>query len=303
MDAVIGKIHEVDIRRFRIFMTIVERGGFVPAQNELGISASTMSIRMSELEDSLGLKLCQRGRAGFSVTPEGEAVYRACESLMMAHEGFVSSIGAVKNEISGELRVGVIDNAIFDPDLPISRIIAAFHEQATNLEVSLYTLPPTELERALLEQRLHLGIGVFYQRIPALTYQPLCREKLLLYCARSHSLFNREDSSPGVDKIQQCEFIERTYGHSTGQLNRTIEFKASAWASSLEATALLILSGKYIGFLPQYYAQLWIEQGLLMALHAQEIYIDSEVSIATHNTPQNVQMTSRLLEVIEQLTG
>lgn len=303
MDAVIGKIHEVDIRRFRIFMTIVERGGFLPAQNELGISASTMSIRMSELEESLGLKLCQRGRAGFSVTPEGEAVYRACESLMIAHEGFVSTIGAVKNEISGELRLGVIDNAIFDPNLPITRIIADFYEQAANLEITLYTLPPTELERALLEQRLHLAIGVFYQRIPVLTYHPLCREKLLLYCAHSHPLFNRNDLNPGVDRIQQCEFIERTYGQSTSQLNRTIDFKASAWASSLEATALLILSGKYIGFLPQYYAQLWVDQGLMMSLHAQEIYIDSEISIATHKTPQNEQMTSRLLEVIEQLAG
>ncbi|MEM7564474.1 MAG: LysR family transcriptional regulator [Pseudomonadota bacterium] len=300
MDAVIGKIHEVDIRRLRIFMTIVERGGFVPAQNELGISASTMSIRMSELEESLGLRLCQRGRAGFSITPEGNAVYRACEDLMLAHESFVSSIGSVKNEISGELRLGVIDNAIFDPDLPISQVIDQFHQQANNLEISLYTLPPTELERALLEQRLHLGIGVFYQRIPRLEYQTLCHEQLLLYCAHSHPLFNQKITNPGFELIQQCEFIERTYGETTSQLNRAIDFKASAWASSLEATAMLILSGKYIGFLPKYYAQLWIDQGLMMALHADEIFIESEISCVTHKTPQNLQMTSRLLEVVKK---
>ena len=299
MDTVIGKIHEVDIRRLRIFMTIVERGGFIPAQNELGISASMMSIRMSELEASLGLKLCQRGRSGFSVTPEGDAVYHACEALMLAHENFISSVGSVKNEISGELRLGVIDNAIFDPDLPISRIVERFHQQASNLEITLYTLPPTELERALLEQRLHLGIGVFYQRIPGLDYQMLCREHLLLYCAKSHPLFDPERPNPGFEQLQQSEFIERTYGETTSQLNRAIDFRASAWASSLEATALLILSGKYIGFLPEYYAQLWVDQGRMMALHADEVLIESEISCVTHKTPQNLQMTSRLLEVVQ----
>ena len=122
----IGNLREVDIKRLRIFMTIVESGGFAQAQNELGLSASTISVRMAELEHSLGLRLCNRGRSGFSMTPEGSEVYRACQSLVLSHDKFVQSIGAVKGEISGELRLGVIDNVIFDPGLPISQVLADF---------------------------------------------------------------------------------------------------------------------------------------------------------------------------------
>ena len=303
MDAIIGKIQEVDIRRLRIFMTIVERGGFAPAQNELGISASTMSIRMSELETSLGLKLCQRGRAGFSVTPEGESVYRACESLMAAHESFVSNIGALKGMISGELKLGVIDNAIFDPNLPISKFIAEFHQQAGDLEISLYTLSPTELERAVLEHRLHLGIGVFYQQIPGLAYREICHEKLQLFCGCDHPLFKSGQTPLKIEHLQQAAFIERTYGQSTSRLNRIIDFSPSAFASSLEATALLIQTGNYIGFLPQYYAQLWVDRGLLKPLMASEIYIDSVISMVTHKSPQNTLMNQRLQETAAAIIG
>ncbi len=41
----------------------------------------------------------------------------------------------------------------------------------------------------------------------------------------------------------------------------------------------------------------------MMSLHADEIFIESEISCVSHKTPQNLQMTSRLLEVIQQTTN
>ncbi|MFT5502342.1 MAG: DNA-binding transcriptional LysR family regulator [Gammaproteobacteria bacterium] len=98
--------------------------GFTLAQHELNLSASTISLRMTELEERLGLQLCLRGRSGFSLMPEGEAVYQACQALLLAHENFITEIGAAKGAIHGELRLGLIDNMIFDPNLPTSTAIA-----------------------------------------------------------------------------------------------------------------------------------------------------------------------------------
>jgi DNA-binding transcriptional LysR family regulator len=140
MDAMIGNLREIDIKRLRIFMTIVECGGFIQAQNELNLSASTISVRMSELEEKHGLRLCHRGRSGFSMTPEGNEVYEACQTLLLAHENFISSVGTAKGIISGELRVGIIDNMIFDPNLPISKALSNFCEQTTSLETARWSL-------------------------------------------------------------------------------------------------------------------------------------------------------------------
>ncbi len=293
----IGNLREIDIKRLRIFMTIVECGGFVQAQNELGLSASTISVRMSELEDRLGLRLCQRGRAGFFMTPEGEAVYKACQSLVVAHEGFNTAISSAKGMISGELRLGVIDNVIFDPDLPVSTALAKFCDQAENMEVSLYTMAPSDLQRAVLDQRLHLAVGVFYQKLPGLDYRQICQERLTLYCGEGHQLFNCVGETISNETLTDCNFVERTYGQTTSRLNKPMPLNVSAYSSSLEATALLILSGKYIGFLPKYYARLWCDNNLMQPINEEQIYIDSEICIASLDKSKINLTTARLLNL------
>ncbi len=295
MDTMIGNLREIDIKRLRIFMTIVECGGFAPAQNELNLSASTISVRMSELEYRLGLRLCHRGRSGFELTPEGEEVYRACQTLLLAHENFISSVGAARGVVSGELRVGIIDNLIFDSNIPFSKALSGFYDQASGLEISLYTMTPNELERALLEQKLHLAIGVFYHRAAGLQYYSLFHEKLVFYCGAGHPLYAVPENEVTVENLLQCEYIERTYGQTLSHLNKPLRLKTCAFSSSLEATAILIQAGKYIGLLPQYYALQWSEQGLIKPLLAAEFFIESEVSAAIHKKPQNEAMTQGLL--------
>jgi LysR family transcriptional regulator, transcriptional activator for bauABCD operon len=291
MDTMIGNLRDIDIKRLRIYMTIVECGGFTLAQHELNLSASTISLRMTELEERLGLQLCLRGRSGFSLTPEGEAVYQACQALLLAHENFITEIGAAKGAIHGELRLGLIDNMIFDPNLPTSVAIARVYEAAVDLEISLYTMPPSELERAVLDHKLHSAIGVFYHRSPGLIYQTLCTEQLLLYCSDAHPLYKMDESDLKLEDIQSAAFIERTYGETSSRIDPIIPMNSKAFASSLEATAILIQTGKYIGFLPPYYARYWSDQNQFKPLLASRITIETELSLVKHRTPRNITMT------------
>ena len=242
--------------------------------------------------------------AGFEMTPEGEEVYRACQILLLSHENFISSVGAAKRIISGELRVGIIDNLIFDPNISFNKALSGFHDQTSGLEISLYTMTPNELERAVLEQKLHLAIGVFYHRTPGLQYYSLFHERLGLYCGAEHPLYAVPENTVSVEQLLQSEYIERTYGQTLSHLNKPLRLKTGAFSSSLEATAILIQTGKYIGLLPQYYALQWSDQGLIKSLLADEVFIESEVSAAIHKKPQNEAMTQGLLaKVLDSIAG
>jgi DNA-binding transcriptional LysR family regulator len=59
----------LDLRLLRIFVTIVEAGGFAAAQGELNLALSTISSHVAALEARLGMTLCRRGRSGFHLTP------------------------------------------------------------------------------------------------------------------------------------------------------------------------------------------------------------------------------------------
>ena len=79
-----------DMRLLRIFVTIVEAGGFAAAQTELNLSLSTISSHVAALESRLNLTLCRRGRAGFKLTEEGRAVYDEVKALFGRIEQFDS---------------------------------------------------------------------------------------------------------------------------------------------------------------------------------------------------------------------
>ena len=71
----LGQLGDMDLRLLRVFKTVVDCGGMAAAELELNIGTSTVSRHVKDLEVRLGLTLCRRGRAGFSLTAEGEQIY------------------------------------------------------------------------------------------------------------------------------------------------------------------------------------------------------------------------------------
>jgi len=294
----IRKIKNTDLNRLRLFMKVKEYGGFAPVANQLGMSASNVSIQMKELENSLGVILCLRGKSGFSLTPEGEKIYEASQTLMLAHDNFESAVGRARGHLVGNLRIGVIDNMVFDPNLSIPNVITEFRKRAPEVEISLLTMSPSELEREILEQRLHIAIGVFYEHKVGLTYHHICSEKLSLYCGYSHPLYDEKKHS--FDVIQKYSYIERTYGETLTSSNIPFEPAIGAYTSSLEATLMLILSGQYLGFLPTYYANHFSFKGKIKPILLDTLHINSKVSALVHSHPINRAMTNTSLEILFQ---
>src|SRR5690606_24731622 len=105
--------------------TVAEYGSFAAAESALGITRSAISLHMCDLETRLGMRLCQRGRAGFALTAQGREVLRASEALMAAIEDFRSEINLMHKRLRGELNIGLMNNLVTQPRM---RITAALRE-------------------------------------------------------------------------------------------------------------------------------------------------------------------------------
>ena len=81
-------VTDFDLRLLRIYKSVVENGGFAAAENELGITRSTISVHMGNLEARLKLKLCSRGRGGFALTEAGRIIYHACTEMFESMNDF-----------------------------------------------------------------------------------------------------------------------------------------------------------------------------------------------------------------------
>ena len=294
----IDVLKSIDFKRLQIFLTVTECQGFSLAQDKLGISSASISLHMSELEKKLGMVLCKRGRSGFSLTPEGEKIYKASQSLLLAHAEFNSIVGETKGMLEGELNIGLIDQLVFDDSLDIPAFLDDIQQLAPQLKVSMFTMSPAELTSGILSQNLHLAVGVFYEQFPLLNYQKICDERLTLYCGKHHRLFDKDDSDVSIFDIRDEKFVERTFGETLPIANTPLPLKPDAYSSSLEATLLFILSGNYIGFLSDYYASYWVARGFIKPLLDKKVFADITVMAITHQTPEDSVLSNMALNTL-----
>ena len=106
---------QADLKLLRIFLTIVEAGGFSAAQSDLNLSLSTISSYVTALETRLGFTLCKRGRGGFALTAEGQVVFEEAHRLFKSVAQYETKMRALRDKLSGTLTIGLTDNTITDP--------------------------------------------------------------------------------------------------------------------------------------------------------------------------------------------
>ena len=266
------QVADTDLRSLAVFRAVVEHRSFLGAQVALGLSQSTVSFHIKALEDRLGLTLCRRGRGGFELTDRGAVVYERSKQLFLALDAFESGVGVLKRRITGTLRLGLVDNTITDPDLPIHRLIEVFGRKAPDAVLTVAIDVPEALLAELGNGGIDIAILPETQRYRGLKFSPLRDERHSLYCAVSHPLFERL----GVTRadVAQHGFVVRTYANSL-ELQHFPTAAARAYASNMEAQALFILSGRYLGYLPDHYAKTWVDRGAMRSILAESTFIDS----------------------------
>nr|WP_237179790.1 LysR family transcriptional regulator [Paraburkholderia sacchari] len=286
------------MRLLRIFKTVTDCGGFSAAESALNMNLSTISTHMSDLEARLGIRLCERGRRGFQLTDGGRSLYQLAEKLLDSVEDFRAGIGTLQHRISGELTIGVVDNTTTDPHSRIGAAILAVKQRGGDLHVKLEIRSPREIEDAVQERKLHVGIGPFRNKLPGLAYERLYSEQLFLYCGEGHPLFESAPLQVEVDDLRGLDYVSRGYMREARELTATVDFRIAATVYHMEAVAILVQSGKFIGYLPQHYAAQWVDQGRMRPLRPDLLNQRAEFSLVIRKDREPTIATQVFLDAL-----
>lgn len=279
----LSQLRDLDLQLLRLFVTVVESGGFSAAQGELGIGQSTISTQMAKLETRLGFRLCERGKSGFRLTPKGEQVLVATRKLFAAIETFKGEAQGMADKLLGELHIG-LSEALADEVLErLGAAIGAFRQRNQAVQIELLSAMPAELERRLLQGQLQLAIGYFSGSQTALDYRPLFSEPQRLYCGRDHALFTRARIDPA--KLQQYDGVLHPYRFIAAD-EPWQAGASSARSEQVEGSLAFILSGAHIGYLPEHVAAPWEARGHLRALLPEQLGFAVEFHLARHRARQ-----------------
>ena len=296
------RIHKADLHLLAVFMTVAQCGGFAAAQVALNVGQSTISRQIGDLERRLGMRLCHRGRAGFRLTDKGRVVYEACQHLSTALDSFRTTVGALRSELVGNLSIAVIDNWVTERGYPLADVLRTFRGKARQVHIHFHTLAPDEIEHAVLENRVNLGIGVFHQHRPGLFYEGLYDDPVELYCGSGHALFERAPHEIERNDLHAVDLVHRAYLSERQVAPLTAGLRSTAAASQMEGVAFLILSGWHIGYLPVSYAERWVATGRMRSVLPATYRLNTKIEMVTRRGVALTLVSETFAEVLRQTT-
>ena len=249
------QLGDTHIRLLRIYKVVIECGGFAASEIELNISRPAISTAISELESLLKMKLCHRGRSGFSITDQGEKVYQSTLQLLGNLENFRSEMNAMNTALVGELNIGITDNLVTIEEQRLTRSLSTLKLRAPEVIINIRMIPPNAIEAAVLDGQLHIGVVPELRSLSGLCYSPLYKERSQLYCSELHPLFDKNNEAISDKVLSEYDAVIPNYPQPIKIKQQQKILRSTATSTDREGLAFLILTGRFLGFLPVHIAQ------------------------------------------------
>ncbi len=170
----------MDLNDIVVFTKVVETKSFTGAADALGLPKSTVSRKLAQLEERLGVRLVQRTTRKLALTEIGEAYYARCSRIvadLAAAEQLVTDMQATPR---GRLRV---TSSVDFATRWLGGIVAEFLAQHPDVNVELEA---TDRVVDLIEESFDVAIRFGQMPESTLIARRLCGIELVLVAAPSY---------------------------------------------------------------------------------------------------------------------
>src|SRR6476646_3375030 len=173
----------LEIRHLRYFLAVAEAGSFSRAADRLGVSQPNISQQLRELEITLRVDLFQRRGKRILLTSAGHIFEEYARSLLHQIENLLQELTIEPGQMRGALHLGVVPilNIALIP--PLLGMFAAAHP---GVSLTVEEISSTEIETAIEEGRMDVGLGFLTRHSPRLRYEWLCDDEFALIVSIQH---------------------------------------------------------------------------------------------------------------------
>ena len=171
----------------KIYCDVVRWASFSRGARENGISQSTASQAVHQIETRLGVKLIDRSVRPLVPTPQGKVFYEGCKDLVGRYleiENRVKALDDAQN-LTGTVRVAAIYSVGFHD---MGRYVERFRTLYPEADVRVEYLHPTRVIESVFNDDAELGLISFPKKWPELTAIPWREEEMVLAVHPAHPL-------------------------------------------------------------------------------------------------------------------
>lgn len=173
----------VEVRHLRYFLAVAESGSFSRAADRLQITQPSVSQQMRDLEAGLRVTLFQRRGKRILLTSAGVVFQEHARTVLRQLETCLQELGSEPGQLRGILRIGVVP--ILNVPL-VPPLLGAFAAAHPGINLVVEEISSTEIETALEEGRMDVGLGFVTRHSPNLRYERLCDDEFALIVSVKH---------------------------------------------------------------------------------------------------------------------
>ncbi|MGE8668041.1 MAG: LysR family transcriptional regulator [Achromobacter mucicolens] len=98
----------MDLKHIRTFAAVAREGNLTRAAEHLHLTQPALSLQLKNFQESLDLTLFTRTAQGLAPNADGRALLAPAQRVLDALDDFQRAIGALRDTVQGELRIGTI---------------------------------------------------------------------------------------------------------------------------------------------------------------------------------------------------
>ena len=264
------------LRTVELFCDVVALRSFSKAASERDVTQSSVSQSIAALEAGLGVKLIDRTKRPFELTPAGVSYHEGCRTLLDEYRELEDRVREMVNKVVGRVRIA----AIYSVGLSeMDRYVARFRDDFPLVELRIDYLHPDEVYRRVSADEADLGLVSFPKEGGDFTAQEWQQQPMVLVVPPDHKLVEegREQAGVSVQALEGEDFVCFT---EELKIRRQIDrwLKAEKISvnvihsfDNIENIKRAVEIGSGVSILPEPTVQREVNAGTLVALHLKDV--------------------------------
>ena len=276
----------MDLQQLKVFRSAAKLGGFTRASEQLGLSQSTVSQHIKQLEDELGCSLFLRSGKKIYISEAGKLLYTYADRIFTELKNAEMSVRELSAMKRGTIRLGVGATTL---TYQLPKVLGEYKRRYPDIELIVTTSTTELLLQQVSSQTVDLAIVMQISENPSnLLITPLESEELVLILSAEHPMARKNTLDPG--DLENLPFIlyER---HSVMQkliesffVQMKISPKVTMELENIEAIKSLVSAGLGASIVPVCSVSQSLQASMLRVMRIKGFTLERSLALATLDT-------------------
>ncbi len=277
-----------------LFLATIEQASISAASQVLDIPKSTLSRRLRDLEDDLGVRLLERNTRNLYLTEAGEQLRQRGEVILADIEDTRQSLSSHQHSPTGRLCIAAPSDFF---GMHFQHVLTGFVDKYPDIELELYS-GAGQLD--MLKGRVDVLLHVDAPNDSSFIARPITRCVANYYASPGYLQQHGEPSHPSELEQHRCiienpnptAVVSRWTFREHGQTEE-LRINPSHSADSSYMCALLVRAGQGISLLPNFVCREWLDSGELVTLFGDQQQISHHfyaIYASRRHVPTRVQV-------------